>query len=242
MLSSPVFLIVPDSNSEEYFMRSKFVPMLGFGLAVALTPAFGASIPVVSGGNSVVPGGNNSLPVSATVVASFTGSGANANNPAVIASVTEYVVKDNTTGFYDFLYEVSNNSTNGDTFNTVGVDNYTPVCASCTSVANNMATVNGTAPGTVAATLSARDAGGGDTVNFQFANNIFTAGSTTQWLEVDTNAVNYTTVRAFTETIDGGVIQINGGYGPAPEPATLGLLGGGLALLGVARLRRTKRA
>jgi hypothetical protein len=220
-------------------MTKKLFSILGIGLGVTLSTAFATSVTVTPGAPAVAPGSNSS--VTGTVLATFTGSGSNPSNSAVSASVTEYVVRDGS-GNIDFFYEVTNSSTNGDNFNTVGVDNYTGVSSNGVMVANNTGTISGHSAGSITANLASRD-GGGDTVNFLFTNGQFTPGST-DWLEVDTNQTGYTSVGAFTETIDGGVIQINGGYGPSPtpEPATLGLLGGGLALLGIARWRKARKA
>lgn len=212
---------------------------IGISLLVAVSSAFATSVTVTSGGSSVTPGTNTTS--SGSVAAGpFT---ASASSGSVSASVTEYVIKDSTTGDYDFLYEVKNTSSINDAFSTVGVGTYTTVCSTCASVADNGTTTYGTtAPGTIAANSATRT-GSGDTIDFGFAANTLSPGTTTQWLEVDTNATAYTSVNAFTETIDGGVIMISGGYAPTiPEPATLGLLGGSLALLGVVRWRKSKKA
>ena len=84
----------------------------------------------------------------------------------------------------------------------------------------------------------------GDTIGFYF----FTPrllpiqpGQTSEVLEIQTNATNYSVGAA--NIIDGGVATVNA-YQPAsgvPEPATMLLLGGGLiALAGVRRFRKER--
>jgi hypothetical protein len=156
--------------------------------------------------------------------------------------VIEYVVLNGSV--VDFYYEVTNSASSGDNVANVQMQNFKPVTP--ISAENNTATVGGTAAGTVPSGTAALSTNG-STVTFNFGaspTNILAPGQTSDWLEIDTTQANF--MGGATEKVgaaDGTGFTLTGNfYGPAPEPATLGLLGGGLALLGVARWRRNKKA
>ena len=223
-------------------MNKKLVSAIGLGLMAAVS-SFATSVTLVPGAPSVAPGNNTTAPGSVVATTQMT-SGPNAFGTTV--TVTEYVV--NNGGVYDFYYEVMNATTSSDNLSQVAITNYntTPSVA----VANNTATLSppSKAAGTIFANEASQDTGR-DTVNFNFTNSsgdMFAPGTTSEWLEIDTNATSFVTNATEGATVtDGTGIIISGLYGPGaatPEPATLGLLGGGLALLGIARWRRSKKA
>jgi hypothetical protein len=173
----------------------------------------------------------------------------NAGNAAQTATVNEEVFM-GATGL-DFFYQVKNTSTTvgsrtAEPFNEVALDFYggytTAVAYDSNSCAGCSLPTN--APG---ANLASRSAGG-DTINFFFTSSgsdgTLAPGATSVWLEVDTNAlaVDY---NGEASVIDGGTaININAiePSGSVPEPLTVGLLGGGLALVGVMRWRKSRKA
>lgn len=220
-------------------MTKKLWTILALGLAVTLPSAFGSglaaplsapgSVPVVPANGSAPPPGLSGGTIVATTTQSYT----NSSLPAVGVTVTEDVVKE-TGGTYDFYYMFTNTSTNADALNAVSMTNYTGFTTA-------VAFLTGT--GIIPANAS-RDAGG-DTVTFGYTNATgaatLLAGTSTDWLEIDTNAPAYDQ-NGFTGAIDGGGFNHDSFFEPAvPEPVSMGLLGGGLALLGIARWRRSTK-
>ena len=193
-------------------------------ISLATTPAFASSTPLAPNG-TVVPGTNLTAP--GTVEAAFT---ASASNPNV--SVTEYAVKND--GVFDFYYLFSNQST--DTLVLFDLFDYTGYS---TAVANETGSVNGTAAGTDPSFLATRSSSG-DSVAFDVR---VLPGASTEWLEVDTNATEFSSngsiVISGLTSLSSPVFGALEPAGPvaAPEPVTLALLAGGLAVLAITRRR-----
>lgn len=229
-------------------MTKKILTTLAFGLAVTL-PSFATTITLAPGGFTGAPG-SNTVPSNGSTFAGLTlvadtGVQTLVNGPGSDTNATadERVYRTGT-GTLDFFVQVDNLQGAGvDNLRTVDVRNFTGFT---TAVAYR--TNSGTVPPSDANRTTT-----GDTINFGFLNATDNSGtlgvlppdglgSTSYWLEIDTNATAY----MFTGqvgVIDGGTASIVA-YSPAagvPEPMTAGLLGGGLALLGVARWRKAAK-
>ncbi len=230
-------------------MTKKILTTLAFGLAVTLPSAFASTITLAPGGFTGAPG-SNSVPSNGSTFAGLTlvadtgvltlvnGPGSNTN-----ATADERIYR-TTGGTLDFFVQVHNlQGPSVDNLRTVDVRNFTGFT---TAVAYN------TNSGTVMPSDANRTAGTGDTINFGFFNSADNSGtlgtdapdgigSTSYWLEIDTNATGFTNTGQV-GVIDGGTASVLA-YSPTnvPEPMSMGLLGGGLALLGIARLRKAAK-
>jgi hypothetical protein len=172
-----------------------------------------------------------------TFAASTTVTLVNTLNPTESASVTEQVYRSG--GTLDFYYQITNTGT-GDALNTVELGKFTGTTTSVAYLTSNGGTiVPVNAPGANVASRTAT----GDLINFFFqsagSGGQFPAGTTTDYLEVDTNATLFD-VGGFGAAIDGGAAQGPGLFEPVavPEPASLGLLAvAGAAAVGRRRSR-----
>jgi hypothetical protein len=228
---------------------------IGVGLTLMVPAGFASTLLAPNSGTATLTN-NGNLPTSG-LLATGTFLLTNSLNPAQTATVVEDVYSTNTG--LDFFYQVKNTSTTvgghtADPFNEVSLDFYSNAIATyMTSVAYD---TNGCTPGTTTGTCAvptnapganlASRSGGGDTINFFFTSSSqdgqLMVGQTSAWLEVDTNAFSYDSLGEI-GVIDGGTAS-SAGFEPSgsvPEPATMALLGGGLALLGVARWRKAAR-
>ena len=215
--------------------QSKILTILSLGICAPY--AWAASVPVSPGGPAVIPGSNATAP--GAVVFVERQDGTSSSNPAVSVSVTEYVVQAG--GVPDFYYKITNTSTIDEAFGSISLTDYTRVS---TAVANNTATIGATPAGTIPAIIASRTASG-DTLNFEFAGNALNPGTSTEWLEIDTTGLLNVFSQNATVTLDNGIItltQFQSPIAPAPEPLTLGLLAGGLALLAIVHRRSTQRS
>lgn len=153
---------------------------------------------------------------------------------AISGTIEEIVLLDTTPnlvcpsgGCYDFEIEVLNNA-GPDTVGRVTTTNYTgfAVDAGIDSIYGSIGlwpTSGGmVAPATV-------DRVTADTIGFNFS---IPVGSSSDILEIETNATSYTT--GLISVIDGGAANVTGFAPGVPEPATLSVLGIGLlSLLGL---------
>ena len=104
---------------------------------------------------------------------------------------------------------------------------------------------NGTTTADVAPQFFSRSQTPGDVVSFSYELVNIQPGQTSDLLVIATNATNYATNG--TIGIQDGVAGSASGFSfsptaATPEPVSMGLLGGGLALLGIARMRKAKKA
>lgn len=225
---------------------TRFLKVIGLGLALSASLVFAASTPLAPGQGITSINNNGSLPTTG-LVTTGTFNLVNPLNPAQTATVVEDVYR-TTGGTLDFYYQVDNTSTAqgghpADPLNEASFDSYTGFTTSVAYDSGNGGTL---APINSGGGNVASRAAGGDTVNFFFTlppgDGQLAPGETSYFLEIDTNA---TTWNGFGEAsvIDGGTafaVAIQ----PAPtvpEPMTMGLIGGGLALLGIARWRRSNK-
>lgn len=222
-------------------MTKNFLFTLAIGVALSVPSAFatttnlppGGSVGSVPGDGTAPPPGNGGGTVVAQVVDDVI---TNNTVPGISVTVWEDVVL-TSGGTYDFYYAFENSSSINDSFNTVDVTNYTGFSTSVGRLTGANG-VGGTTTTQSNPSSATRD-GAGDTVNFLYTGaNELAPGQYTPWLEIVTNATAYNKLGT-AGAIDGGGFSGSGFYEPVvPEPMTMGLFGGGLALLGIARWRR----
>lgn len=205
-------------------------------LTLGVTIASATSVSLLPGA-SVTPGTNSTAP--GTVGATNGPGTLSGPNPNVTASYSEVVVRN--AGVYDFYFRISNASSIPDYFTMINISDFTGFT---TAVANETGPVNGTAAGSVPSTSASRTVAG-DVVTFTFAPSTFVSATTTEWLEIDTNATALTTggYLQATDATGGtytaiGIIIPFPGSGVTPEPLTLSLVAVGLAALILARRPR----
>lgn len=132
----------------------------------------------------------------------------------------------NNGGVLDFYYQIVNNLGSEDALSRMTVGIYTGYTTAVDYLLNT----------NVAPTSATRQVAG-SSVGFFFT---LAPGQMTDWMEVATNATAY--VPGSIALIDSLTTNLTG-YGPAaiPEPLSLGLLGAGLLVIGVARARAIRK-
>lgn len=210
-------------------MKKTLITSLGLGLALAATSAFA---------NTISPGGTGApdaltIGAGSTLVATISGT---ISPGTFTADYTENVYSDPTNTFcagcYDFTYVIHNTGTIGVVERATGFSFDHVILTDVGWTAGG-----GKAPTSVDRSLN------GNVVGFNFlASDEIGAGQTSDVLIIMTNSMNYT--QGFVSLQDGTAGSAIGlaPAGVTPEPMSMGLLGGGLALLGVARWRRNKKA
>lgn len=215
-------------------MINKLTKLFCFGLALTVSSSFA----------SVIVAGQTSAPDVFTTNAMSIIAGASYNvNPtpgtSFNATYNTYVARDPNNVFcancLDFLIQVSNAGPGIiERVSTSAFDSY------LTDVGYNTAFAGG---GTIAPTTVDRSTNG-SVIGFNFIppGTAISTGQTSYMLEIMTNATNY--APGFV-SIQDGQAGTDPGFQPAasttPEPVSMSLLGGGLALLGLARWRRTSK-
>lgn len=225
-------------------MTKNLITTIGLGLVLTASSAFAASM-TLTPGMGIATLTDNGAAFPGTLVTTYSSPLVNTLNPAETATVTERVYRV-AGGTLDFFYQVTNTSAENDAFNTVDILNFTGFTTAVSYLTGNGGTVAPNGGGSAAASRGAA----GNVINFFFRSappadgNLF-PGNVSDWLEIDTNATDYT-LTGSVGVIDGGVAQTPltapSPFAPTPEPVSMGLLGGGLALLGVARWRKAKKA
>ena len=228
-------------------MKRKFWIVAALGLAAIVPSTFAASVPLAPGTGTPVLFDNGNLPASGLVASgSFTVT--NTFNPNETATALERVY--NVGGLLDFFYQITNTSPappTGDSFNEVVLDFFKPYFTAVAYDSNGSLVNTKPQNGALLGNVVTRSLGG-DSLNFFFilaagGDGALVPGATTDWLEIDTSAQTFDT-KGTISVADGGVAITGGAFEPAgpsvPEPMTMGLFGGGLALLGVARWRRSR--
>lgn len=228
-------------------MRKNLTKLFFVGLAV--------SLPVLHADTLIAPGAAN-VPPTTTTITGDTLLATTGVEPVVFpvtpnplsANVQEWVYSDPnanlacpTGGCLDFVYQFTDttkgaNSTYPGIIERLSGSSYTGFLTDFGYVATTgMNSSGGTAD--IAPNGFDRSALPGDVVAFDYqGTGDVTPGEVSDLLVIKTDAHNYV---VGTIGVQDGVAGSAIGYAPGvPEPATMGLLGGGLALLGVARWRR----
>jgi hypothetical protein len=225
----------------------KYIGALAFSVLM-VTGASANTVNLAPAG-STGTAGSGSVPTNTITDPGFTlvaDTGVVNMTPGTGSSVTaagEEMVYRTSAGTLDFFVQVTNNQANGsDNLDEVSLFNFAGFTTSVGYVTGF--------GGTVAPSNANRTATG-STINFFFFDptgqhntlgtmSPYGLGSTTYWLEVDTNATSYTTGSV---GVQDGTNAAMMAYAPAvPEPMSMGLLGGGLAALGLLKLRKAKKA
>lgn len=218
-------------------MTKNLWSIFGLGLALSATSAFAATVSLAPGaGIPVVPSDGSAF--TGTLVTSMSGN--LSNGPGESASYTEQVYRQ-TNGFLTFYYQLTNTSPT-DALNEVSLSDFTGVTASVGYLTGNGGTLapTQTPPGNEASRTAS-----GFEINFFYqksgTDGQFLPGQTLDYLEIVTNSTSW--APGTVSVIDDGVATTSS-LGPVatPEPFSMGLLGGGLALLGVSRIRRSKKS
>jgi hypothetical protein len=140
-------------------------------------------------------------------------------------TVTEWVVTDSGTGDLDFIYQLA--ETTG-TSEQVSVQNFSSVTTDVGYLTSGYGAAGTLAPGSITNVP-------GGVIDFNFDPAGVGPGKTTYDLVVKTNATSY--IPGMIEIQDGSQAFVVG-YGPTPEPGSVGLLLGGLFGLGLIATRK----
>ncbi len=207
-------------------MTKRRLAVLIFGVAVSGSTAFAstASLPV---GGSVSPVPSNGSTPSGTLEATISGSFISTPSSAFSGTYQAEVFLDPTTHDLDFYYKVSD--AGPDALSRISIVDFT---SAITRVA--YLTSGGIAP-------SEADRNTAKTVGFDFfgSGHVLASGTSSDWLEIATNFKYYTSSTMFIQ--DGGQASVKAfAPSPVPEPLSMGLLGSGLAFLGILRFRRSR--
>jgi hypothetical protein len=215
--------------------RLGFAVLAALGLAVA-SPQARATFQTIG------PGGATSGSIAGTYSgATFVSSETDTlSSGALKIKVVEDVFKRGST--YDFLYQVTNLSTNGRAVKSFAVVDYTGFTTTVGYATNNPDTVH-FVTGTVTAADATRSSAG-DSVKFDFAAGGIGVGATSNVLVIETNGTAFDNFGSGTALFaPGGSVAGGPLFEPAvtPEPSALSLLGlGGLGLVSAGAFYRRR--
>ena len=211
-------------------MKRKLLSAFGLGVALTASSAFA---------NTIAPGASAApdlltLGAGATSIASVSGT---ISPGTFTANYTETVYADPTNTFcagcYDFVYSVSNVGATGVIERITGYSYDTTILTDV-----------GYTPGSGTAPTTVDRSANGNVVGFNFlGSGEIAAGTSTDMLIIETNSKSF--VSGLISIQDGSAgTSVAFGPGPVstPEPVSMGLLGGGLTFLGLARLRKSKKS
>ncbi len=206
--------------------RGHSVIALGLLVTVFLFASL-ANATIVTPGGATVAASSIAVGGASTTLLTLGSTAFSSVPPSYAGSVNEWVVLDSNTNELDFIYQVTETSNGGGGIETMSVTNFS-------STINNVGYTTGYG---IAPTLPSSDISGvsqtGGAVNFDFGSGL--PVGTTVDLIVQTNATQST--GGYINFNDGGVASVSG-YGPAPEPGSVGLLLGGLFGVGLFVTRR----
>lgn len=198
-------------------------------LAISALSTF-ASAAVVTPGQTAVAV-NENKPVGGSTVTSAVQPFATANYTGLLTSTVISGDTSNPYGGLTFVYQISNDAGSANAITRLTINGFT-------AYATNMSFKLGT--GTTAPSINDRDLSGGVTgfhfIGTPLGQGVLAAGTSSEWLVVQTNATGYTNRIA---NVSNGAVSAVNAIGPSgaitPEPTTLAALAG-LSL--VARRRR----
>lgn len=206
-------------------MKSLSIAAIG----IAALSTFTSAAVITAGQTALAVNENN--PVGGTVVASAVQPFATANYTGLLSSTVISGDTSNAYGGLTFVYQISNDGGSANAITRLTVNGFT-------AYATDMSFKLGT--GTTAPSINDRDLSGG-VAGFHFIGQplglgVLAAGTSSEWLVVQTNATGY--INRIANVSNGAVSAVNA-IGPSgaitPEPTTLAALAG-LSL--VARRRR----
>lgn len=218
-------------------MKQKLFTSLALGLALTVPSAFATELFPGTSGPATTFGAINGTVLATTSFSGVTGD--------LNASYTEWVVSDpsNTfcAGCLDFVIQATNNRISNDDVEDITTGNFD----NFRTDAGYALTLNGSGGGTVypeALLQGVSRTANGHTMKWNFTLNAppdLQPGETTDYLVVETNATRFTSGAVSLQ--DTNILEGPGYQPTVPEPMSMGLLGGGLTLLGVARWRRSAK-
>lgn len=222
-------------------MKNKMLLSFGFALSLSAVNAFAAGITLAPGGTTTTPlTDNGNLSSQGTLI--YTSSPITWNGPYPGESVSAVVeIYKTSTGTLDFDYQFTNTSSSSFSYNLLNEGNFAGFTTAVAYDDNGCGTC--VAPNGNGGNTASRDTSG-TTVNFYYSGTKILPGQTSDWLEVDTNAPAFSTTGGVLGVTDGGAFS-SSAVAPTPsvpEPITMGLLGGGLAFLGVMRVRKSRKS
>jgi hypothetical protein len=221
-------------------MRRKLLKTLALGATLSVSSVFAANVP---GGTAA---GTPTVFTLAGLTQIVTASGT-FSPPSLTfnADYRETVYSDPSnefcSGCYDFVIQIHDTGANNGASGIIEHVTNSDFSQSQVDIGYTTSTLtNFTAGGVVPNTID-RQPAAGNVVSWDYNTTPIAVGQYSAILVAETNAKSYTV--GFLGTLDGGSAQaITFAPSSVPEPMSMGLIGGGLALLGAARWRRKAKA